>query len=166
MPPEIRPLNDNKGSDPRDRLIADVLVQSVVVEEHLTSGLQKMLAESGVGKRVRDAVGEFVQPLIDHVNSKEGTLIDAARAIPDAEGLTELFDAVLARMESFGDEFARHAHTPEAAKVAASFKEFVSNVVEAWSLPPLAVEIETPDLGVREITPPKPANDRGRELER
>lgn len=71
-------MNDNRV-DPREKMIGQVLASTVVIEEHLTRGLQAMLAANGVSTSIRDGVAEFIQPVLDMLAGIEGDVVRGAR---------------------------------------------------------------------------------------
>ena len=79
MKPLPTPSNDNRAPEPREWLIGNMLTTGVAVEEHLTTGLQAMLQANGVSPALREAVGEFVQPLLGFVRQTETEVIAFAR---------------------------------------------------------------------------------------
>ncbi|OWK35148.1 hypothetical protein [Fimbriiglobus ruber] len=74
-------MNDNPAPDKREKLIGRVLSNTVVVEEHLTVGLSKMLEANGLTPEFREAVGEFVRPVIEVLHGLERDVIDFARSV-------------------------------------------------------------------------------------
>ncbi len=145
-----RASNDNAAPSKGDRVIGATLANTAVVEDHITSGLQKMLKASGVSPKVCKAVSEFVAPAVALLGETERTVIDYVRApgiTPLAATQTvEIFDRVIQRLEEFGADLLVAARTNEAIRpLADTFGQFVSDMGQAWALP-MAHEIEEPEL--------------------
>ncbi|OWK41963.1 hypothetical protein [Fimbriiglobus ruber] len=74
-------MNDNPAPDRREKLIGRVLTDAVVIEEHLTAGLLKLLETNGFTPEFREVVKEFVRPVIEVLHDLERDVIDFARSV-------------------------------------------------------------------------------------
>lgn len=48
----------------RDALVGRVAVFNAILRDHLTTGLQEMLRANGVSETIRDAMNEFIAPIL------------------------------------------------------------------------------------------------------
>lgn len=92
-----------------------------------------MLEASGVSPTVRESVREFVAPAVALLNQTGPNIV--------------------AGLEGFAEEFSRAAATPEQARVAADFQEFVGWVATGRrpEYLPFAEECDQPQRGGPEM---------------
>lgn len=159
------PANDNVAPDKVERQIAGTLSATALTEHQLKIELPKVLEANGASVDLRAAVAEFMKPIVSIMHEWERESIDFARDSRSSVVTGDLIDGMLTTLEAFGDEFERTAKTPEQRRAAVSFQRFVGDMAAVLSpeRPPLAIEIEEPDLGVREAhDAPRPANGNER----
>ena len=74
------PGNDNTTPTRADRLIASTLSSATVIEEHLRVGLPAMLRANDVPAVIRDAVADFVRPVLDRLTEMEAETVKFAQS--------------------------------------------------------------------------------------
>jgi hypothetical protein len=81
----MTPANDNNAPPQGEKVICNTLANRVVIEHHMSGGLQVLLQHAGVSAKVRRAVAEYVSPGLAILDRIEADIIDYVRGAAPKE---------------------------------------------------------------------------------